>query len=78
MPQAIDGLSERIMPKTVNCNRNTNLLKLTASVSMLLDHLTYGILPYAILHIIGRLAFPIYAYCAAVGCVYTKKPCGMR
>lgn len=57
----------------VRLNTDTSLLKLVAMVTMLIDHIGAVILPqYRVLRIIGRLAFPIYAYCLTVGCVYTK------
>ena len=50
----------------VDLNTDTNLLKLIAMSSMLVDHTG------KMMRIFGRLAFPIYAYCIAAGCVYTK------
>ena len=50
-----------------------NQLKIIAMVSMLFDHVGKELLPqYPILQIIGRLAFPIFAYMIAEGCFYTK------
>ena len=67
------ALSWLFAPKDVGLNKDTNLLKLVAMVSMLLDHTGKMFFPqYQILRILGRLAFPIYAYCIAVGCVYSK------
>lgn len=49
-----------------------NALKLIALASMTLDHIGLFLLPrYPILRILGRLAFPIFAYMIAEGCVYT-------
>lgn len=49
-----------------------NQLKLIAMVTMTLDHVGLMLLPqYPILRILGRLAFPIYAYMIAEGCTYT-------
>lgn len=52
---------------------NSNQLKLLALLTMTVDHIGVHLFPqYPILRIIGRLAFPIYAYCIAEGCVHTK------
>ena len=52
---------------------NINQLKLIAAVSMLLDHVGYFLFPtVTVLRIIGRLAFPIFAFCISEGCRYTK------
>jgi len=57
----------------VRLNNDTNLIKLVAMVTMLVDHLGAMVFPeYRVMRIIGRIAFPIYAYCIAVGCVYTR------
>lgn len=62
-------------PSAVAMNRDTGLLKLIAMVSMLCDHAGVVLFPqYRILRVIGRLAFPLYAYCLAAGCVYTHDP----
>lgn len=50
-----------------------NTLKIIAALSMLIDHIGVILLPEAtILRIIGRIAFPIYAFMIAEGCEYTK------
>ena len=50
-----------------------NQLKIIAMISMLIDHIGVQIYPnLLILRIIGRLAFPIFAYMIAEGCYYTK------
>lgn len=60
-------------PKEVGLNRDTNLLKLIAILSMLMDHMGKMFFShYRIMRIAGRLAFPIFAYCIAVGCVYSR------
>ena len=62
-------------PTAVNLNGDTGLLKLVAMLAMLCDHAGKMLFPqYPVMRIIGRLAFPIYAYCLAVGCVYTRNP----
>ena len=66
-------LSALFAPKEVGLNRDTNLIKLVAMLSMLIDHMGKMFFPrYQIMRIIGRLAFPLFAYCIAVGCVYSK------
>jgi hypothetical protein len=57
----------------VKLNGDTDLIKIVAMVTMLVDHLGAAVFPeYTVMRIIGRIAFPIYAYCIAVGCVYTR------
>ena len=59
--------------KTVQCNRDTGFLKLIAIVTMLIDHLGARVFPQLrIMRYVGRLAFPIFAYCIALGCCYTR------
>ena len=67
------ALSWLFAPKEVGTNRDTNLLKLIAMLCMLCDHtgkMFFG--KYQLMRVIGRLAFPLFAYCIAVGCVYSK------
>lgn len=50
-----------------------NLLKLIAAIAMLIDHMGLMFFPqYPIFRVIGRLAFPIFAFFIAEGCHYTK------
>ena len=66
------ALSGILAPREVALNRDTNLLKLVAMITMLVDHTgKMFFAQYHIMRIIGRIAFPIYAYCIAVGCVYS-------
>ena len=58
--------------KQVDLNSDTNLLKLIAMICMLCDHTGKMFFHNTTMRCIGRLAFPIYAYCIAAGCVYTK------
>ena len=52
---------------------NGNTLKIVAAICMLLDHIGYILLPeIEFLRVIGRIAFPIFAYFIAEGCKYTK------
>lgn len=50
-----------------------NQLKVLAAIFMTLDHIGYILFPHVTeFNIIGRLAFPIFAYTFAEGCKYTK------
>lgn len=50
-----------------------NQLKILALVAMTCDHVGKQLLPqYPVLQIIGRVAFPIFAYLIAEGCRYTR------
>ena len=50
-----------------------NQLKIIALIAMTIDHIGVQLLPgVSILRIIGRLAFPIFAYMIAEGCQFTR------
>lgn len=50
-----------------------NQLKIIALICMTVDHIGFILLPqFLFLRIIGRLAFPIFAYMIAEGCRHTK------
>ena len=67
------ALSWPFAPKEVGLNQDPSLLKLIAMIAMLMDHAGKMFFPqYNLMRIIGRLAFPIYAYCVAAGCVYSR------
>ncbi len=52
---------------------SNNQLKMIALVCMTIDHIgAYILTDWIILRIIGRIAFPIFAYMIAEGCTYTK------
>ena len=52
---------------------NGNQLKIVAVLAMTCDHVGKQLLPQMeILQIVGRLAFPIFAYMISEGCVHTK------
>ncbi len=60
-------------PKTRKIGLTNNQLKIIAMVSMLLDHVGLLFFPdEQIFRILGRIAFPIFAYMIAEGCRYTK------
>ena len=51
----------------------SNQLKLLAMLTMTLDHIGVQLFPGVLwLRIVGRLAFPIYAYMIAEGCTHTR------
>ena len=53
---------------------SSNILKIIAAVSMLIDHIGVILFPSVrILRIIGRIAFPIFAFMIAEGCFYTRQ-----
>ena len=58
--------------KTVDLNQDGTLLKLVAMFAMVCDHTGKMLFHSNNMRIIGRMAFPLYAYCIAMGCVYTK------
>lgn len=61
------------LTKEIRLNKDTGLLKLIAILTMFIDHLGAAIFPeYRSMRVIGRIAFPIFAYCIAVGCIYTR------
>lgn len=52
---------------------SNNALKIIACISMVFDHLGYMLFPNAFwMRIVGRLAYPIFAFCLAEGCFYTR------
>ena len=62
-------------PSAVRTNQNSGLIRLLACILMFVDHAGKMLFPqYPIMRIIGRLAFPMFAYGIAVGAVYTHNP----
>lgn len=61
------------MQNIKNFGLSNNSLKIIAMVSMFIDHVGFILFPqYQIFRIIGRIAFPIFAYMIAEGCFYTR------
>ena len=61
------------MNKSKICFLSGNMLKIIGAVSMVIDHIGMIFFPqYEIFRIIGRLAFPIFAFFIAQGARYTK------
>lgn len=55
------------------CKMTGSQLKIIALIAMTCDRVGKILLPQiGILQIVGRLAFPIFAYMIAEGCVHTK------
>ena len=62
-------------PKQVRTNQNTGLIKLIACLCMAIDHAGKMLFPnIPEMRLIGRLAFPLFAYGIAVGALYTRNP----
>lgn len=52
---------------------SNNAIKIIAAIAMVIDHVGVLLFPkVVILRIIGRLAFPLFAFMFAEGCYYTK------
>lgn len=59
--------------KSLSRGLTGNMLKLLALVCMTIDHVGLFLLPrYTVLRVIGRLAFPIFAWMIAEGCRHTR------
>ena len=54
---------------------SNNQLKILAMVAMTLDHVGAYLFPHVLwLRLVGRLAFPVYAFMIAEGCRHTRSP----
>ncbi|MBQ8619593.1 MAG: hypothetical protein IJ418_19095 [Clostridia bacterium] len=72
---AVIWLRSFVCPAEVKTNRDTDLIKLLACLTMLVDHAGKMLFPQiGEMRLIGRLAFPMFAYGIAVGAVYTRDP----
>ncbi len=60
------------MENAIQTNQNTGMLKLLALATMLVDHIGAVLFPQAVwLRIIGRVSYPLFAYCMALGGYFT-------
>ena len=67
--------SSFVFPGRVRTNQDTDLIKLLACIFMFVDHAGKMLFPQIPeMRLIGRLAFPMFAYGIAVGAVYTRDP----
>lgn len=52
---------------------SSNVLKIIAAFCMMIDHIGYIFMPkVTLMRVIGRLAFPLFAFMIAEGCRYTR------
>ena len=71
----LSPLDAFLCPREVKTNQNAGLIKLIACLTMLIDHAGKMLFPHIPqMRLIGRLAFPLFAYGIAVGAVYTRDP----
>lgn len=52
---------------------NATTLKIIGMIAMTIDHIGYFLFPQSVgFRVIGRIAYPIFAYMIAEGCRYTR------
>lgn len=62
-------------PQSIRTNRSSGLLRLIACICMAIDHFGKMCFPnQPWMRLVGRLAFPLFAYGIAVGAVCTRDP----
>ena len=72
-PRTRGALDRLTCPQQVRTNQDTGLIRLIACLCMAVDHAGKMLFPqYPVMRLIGRLAFPLFAYGIAVGAVYTR------
>lgn len=68
-------MAERMLTGRAIPGLSGNALKILAAIAMTVDHVGMVLFPQiAALRFIGRLAFPIFAFMIAEGCVHTRNP----
>ncbi len=68
----MNGTKNETLPRTGG-NENTGLIKLIAIACMIVDHVGAAFFPKVYeLRLIGRMAFPLFAWCLCVGVEYTR------
>ena len=73
MEQISQNTVEHARERKIIGNQNTSLLKIIAMVAMIIDHLgAVFFAGQAEFRVIGRMAFPLYAWCMVIGCVKTR------
>lgn len=71
------AIAQDALPRTPRTagNEDTSLLKWIALLFMIIDHVGAALLPqYTDMRVLGRIAFPLYIWCAVVGVSYTRNP----
>ena len=71
IPARVRGAAHSVIhPECVRTNQNTGLIRLIACLTMFIDHAGKMLFPqYPVMRLVGRLAFPLFAYGIAVGAV---------
>ena len=68
-------LDHFLRPTQIKTNQDGGLLRLIACVCMFIDHAGKMLFPHLIwMRLVGRLAFPLFAYGIAVGAAMTRHP----
>lgn len=74
MTDTLNARGESLTPRT-DCNENTGFIKALAILCMIVDHVAVAFFPQTLeLRVIGRMAFPLFAWCLCVGAEYTRNP----